>query len=78
VWACPGGALETTLDRLVHFLNAAGVLVLWVGSHQRMPHQTLRLALQRVGFRIESGTCCENGVAISARPLESTPVAKVA
>jgi hypothetical protein len=71
-------ALETTLDQLVHFLNAAGVLVVWVGSHQRMPHQTLRLALRRVGFRIESGTCCENGVAISARRLAATPVAKVA
>jgi hypothetical protein len=71
-------ALETTLDQLVHFLSAAGVLVVWVGCHERMPNRTLRLALQRLGFRIESGTCCENGVAVCARRLESNPVAKVA
>jgi hypothetical protein len=61
-------ALETTLDQLVHFLSAGGVLA----------HQTFRPVLQKLGFRIEAGTCCENGVAISARRLESTPVAKVA
>jgi hypothetical protein len=72
------GALETTLDQLAHFLNAAGVLVAWVGPHERMPNRTLRLALEGLGFRIESGTCCENGVAVSARRLESNPVAKVA
>jgi hypothetical protein len=71
-------ALATTLDWLVHFLRPAGALVIWVGPHERMPHQTLRLALEKLGFRIEVGTCCENGVAISARRLDSTPVAKAA
>jgi hypothetical protein len=70
--------LETTLNWLVHFLSAGGVLVIWVGPHERMPNRTLRLALERLGFRIESGTCCENGVAVCARRLESNPVAKVA
>jgi hypothetical protein len=68
-------ALATTLDSLVHFLSAAGV---WVGSHERMPNRTLRLALERLDFRIESGTCCENGVAVSARRIESIPAAEVA
>jgi hypothetical protein len=71
-------ALESTLAGLVHFLSTAGVLVVWVGVRDRMPNRTLRLALGRLGFRIESGTCCENGVAISARRLESNPIAKVA
>jgi hypothetical protein len=71
-------ALETTLDWLVHFLSAAGVLVIWVGPHERMPNQTLSLALKRLGFRIESGTSCENGVAIAARRLDSVPAAKAA
>jgi hypothetical protein len=71
-------ALATTIDWLVHFLSAAGVLVVWVGTHERMPSRTLRLALERLGFRIESGTCCENGVAISARRIESIPAAEVA
>jgi hypothetical protein len=71
-------ALTTALDWLVHFLSAAGVLVVWVGSHECMANRALRLALERLGFRIESGTYCENGVAISARRLESIPAAEVA
>jgi hypothetical protein len=71
-------ALETTLNWLVHFLSAGGALVIWVGPNEAMPNRTLRLALGRLGFRIESGTCCENGVAVCARRLESNPVAKVA
>jgi hypothetical protein len=70
--------LATTLDHLVHFLNAVGVLVVWVGPHERIPNRMLRSALERLRFRIESGTCCENGVAVCARRLESNPVAKVA
>ena len=71
-------ALATTLDWLVHFLSPSGVLVVWIGPHERMPHQALRLALETLGFRIEVGTCCENGLAISARRLESTAAAKAA
>jgi hypothetical protein len=70
------GALEAALDQLAHFLSAAGVLVVWLGPGERMPNRTLRLALERLGFRIESGTCCENGVAVCTRRLESSPVAK--
>jgi hypothetical protein len=60
-------ALETALDGLVHFLSTAGVLVVWVSARDRIPIQLLRLALDRLGFRIEAGTTCETGVAISAR-----------
>jgi hypothetical protein len=71
-------ALATTLDWLVHFLSPAGALVIWVGPHECMPSQALRLALEKLGFRIQVGTCCENGVAISARRLESASAAKAA
>jgi hypothetical protein len=71
-------ALETTLDGLVHFLSTAGVLVVWVGARDRMLIQMLRLALDRLGFRIEAGTTCETGVTISARRLESSSIAKAA
>lgn len=71
-------ALEATLHGLVHFLSAGGVLVIWIGSQERMPDRKLRLALNRLGFRIESGTVCESGVAFAARRLESSPVAKAA
>jgi hypothetical protein len=70
--------LEATLDRLVHYLSAAGVLVVWIGPHERMPHRALRLALGRLGFRIETGTTCEHGIAIAARRLELKPAAKAA
>jgi hypothetical protein len=70
--------LEAILDRLVYFLSANGVLVVWVGPHERMPDRKLRIALTKLGFRIESGTVCENGVAVAARRLESSPVAKAA
>jgi hypothetical protein len=70
--------LEAILDRLVHFISANGVLVVWVGPHERMPDRKLRIALDKLGFRIESGTVCENGVAVAARRLESSPVAKAA
>jgi hypothetical protein len=79
VWREPSmKALETTLDWLVHLLTAAGVLVVWVGRHEPMSSQALRLLLERLGFRIESGTRCEGGVAISARRLEQSPNVKAA
>jgi hypothetical protein len=71
-------ALETTLDQLVHYLTASGVLVFWVGRHERMAHQLLGSALRRLGFRIESGTHCENGIAIAARRVDSVPATKAA
>ena len=71
-------ALEMTLDELVPFLSSTGVLAVWVGARDRIPIQILRLALDRSGFRIEAGTRCENGVAISARRLASNSIARVA
>ena len=77
-WPGPSfGVLEAALDGLVHFLSAAGVIVIWVGPRQ-MSSRALRLALKKFGFRIESGTRCEGGVAISARRIESSPLASVA
>jgi hypothetical protein len=71
------GVLEATLDRLVHFLSAAGVLVMWIGPRQ-MSGRALRVALKKFGFRIEAGTRCEGGVAISARRIEASPLASAA
>jgi hypothetical protein len=71
-------ALESTLRGIVHFVSTVGALVVWIGAGDRMPTQRLRLSLEKLGFRIESGTCCEGGVAVCARRLESRPVGKVA
>jgi hypothetical protein len=71
-------ALEATLDWFVHFLKPTGVLVVWVSPHERTANQKLRVILARMGFRIESASRCENGVAIAARRMEAGPAAKVA
>jgi hypothetical protein len=62
--------LVTTLDWLVHLLIRTGVLVIWVGSAELGTHQRLRLALDKLGFRIESGSRIEGGVAVFARRVE--------
>ena len=70
--------LEATLDRLVQYVSAFGALVLWIGPHECIANQAPGLVVQRLGFRIESGTSCENGIAIAARRLDSVPAAKAA
>ena len=64
-------ALETTLDWLVHFLAPASALVIWIDSHGRPDHQKLGSILERLGFRVEAGTRCEHGLAISARRMDA-------
>jgi hypothetical protein len=60
-------ALEATLDWLVHFVKWSGVLVIRVDSEDRAGNRKLKSMLEGLGFRIEVGTRCERGVAISAR-----------
>src|SRR5262245_44847014 len=69
-WELPSiKALETTLDWLVHFLTPAGALVIWIDPHT--DHQRLGTMLERLGFRVEAGTRCERGIAVSARRLDA-------
>jgi hypothetical protein len=70
--------LEATLGWLVHYLNSTASVVAWVGPHERAPHRRLGPALQRLGFRIESGTSCQDGVAIAARRFDAMSIAKAA
>jgi hypothetical protein len=74
----PNESIEATLNRLVDFLSAAGTLAIWTGSHERAGSRKIRLALVKLGFRIEAGTSCEKGVVIAARRLSSAPAAKAA
>lgn len=71
-------ALETTLDWLVHFLTPTGVLVVSIDSSNRMDNQKLGLMLEQLGFRIEAGTCCEQGFVISARRRDAMQLAVAA
>jgi hypothetical protein len=76
--AQPMRDLEATLDRLVSFLGPAGVLVVWVASRESMPDRKLRLLFERLAYRVESGTCCEGGIALCARPIEACLLGKAA
>jgi hypothetical protein len=71
-------ALETTLDWLVHFLGPRGVVTVWVGRDEAAAGRKLSSILDRLGFRIEAGTTCANGLAVAARRLETVPAAKAA
>jgi hypothetical protein len=62
-------ALETTLNWLVHFLASTSVVVIWINSTEHS--DGLVSMFGRLGFRIEAGTRCERGLAISARRLDA-------
>ena len=49
-------ALAATLDWLVHFLGAEGVLVVALDTPECQDRGKLRPMLARLGFRIEAGT----------------------
>jgi hypothetical protein len=70
-WQLPSiKALAATLDWLVHFLAPAGVLVIALDTRECPDRGKLRSMLARLGFRVEAGTHCEQGIAISARRLD--------
>lgn len=74
--AWPAGSmkdLQATLGRAAGVLSGSGVLVVWMGMRDSVMNQRLRQALGRLGFRIESGTGCEKGIAVAARRLGSIP-----
>ena len=71
-------ALETTLDWLVHFLGSSAVMAIWVDSQERAPNRKLAAMLEKLGFRIEIGTRCEHGLAVSARRRDAAQLAVAA
>jgi hypothetical protein len=71
-------ALETTLDWLVHFLASSAVLVIWIEQPEHAANRKLESMLERLGFRVEVGTRCEHGLAISARRRDAGQMAAAA
>jgi hypothetical protein len=70
-WQLPSlKALAATLDWLVHFLGAGGVLVIALDTRECPGHGKVRSMLARLGFRVEAGTRSDHGIAISARRLD--------
>jgi hypothetical protein len=71
-------ALETTVDWLVAYLRPLAVVVIWVDAQNPAGQRNLRTALERRGFRIETGRAHEHGFVISARRTETRPLSKAA
>jgi hypothetical protein len=71
-------ALEALLTRIVPFLNTRAALAIWVGAHQPDCGRKLQSAFERLGFRVEAGTRCENGLVLTARRQQLDHVAKAA
>ena len=65
-------ALESQLVWLAPLLAPTSVLVIWLDASDRLDHQTLGSMLERQGFRVEVGTRCEHGFAVSARPRDAS------
>ena len=70
-------ALETTLTWLVQYLGASAVLVIRLDPLECTANLRLKSILQNLGFQIEVGALCEQGLAVSAcrRDAQQTPVA---
>jgi hypothetical protein len=71
-------ALEVTLIWLVHYLGPKGVLAVWIDSNEPAAIRKLRAILGRLGFRVEAGTSCQNGLAVAARRCELIPLGQAA
>jgi hypothetical protein len=69
--------LEGLLKRVVPFLTARATIAIWIDSGAACGGK-LQAALQRLGFRIEAGTACENGFIVSAQRRDFSPLAQAA
>ena len=74
----PLRALDATLEWLLDFLNAPGVLVLWVDSQTSAANQELLAVLERRGLAIEATQLRAHGSALAARRRKMPPLAKAA
>lgn len=71
-------ALEALLKRVVPFLNARATIAIWIDAGAACGGSKLQAALERLGFRIEAGTACENGFIVSAERSDWSPLANAA
>jgi hypothetical protein len=70
--------LEGLLKRVVPFLTARATIAIWIDSGAVSGSNKLQAALERLGFRIEAGTACENGFIVSAQRRDFNPLANAA
>jgi hypothetical protein len=69
--------LEGLLKRVVPFLTARATIAIWIDAGAARGSK-LHIALERLGFRIEAGTACENGFIVSAQRRDFNPLANAA
>jgi hypothetical protein len=59
-------ALETHLDQISHYLGATSAIAVSIDSREGVPNPKIRAGLERIGFRIEAGVRCRQGLVLSA------------
>jgi hypothetical protein len=59
-------ALETHLAKISHYLGATSAIAVSIDSREGVPSLKIRAGLERLGFRIEAGVRCRQGLVLSA------------
>jgi hypothetical protein len=59
-------ALESHLGQISHYLGATSTIAVSIDSREGVPSLRIRAGLERLGFRIEAGVRCEQGLILSA------------
>jgi hypothetical protein len=59
-------ALETHLVQISHCLGATAAIAVSIDSREGVPSLRIRAGLERIGFRIEAGVRCRQGLVLSA------------
>jgi hypothetical protein len=59
-------ALETHLAKISQYLGATSAIAVSIDSREGVPSLKIRAGLERIGFRIEAGVRCRQGLVLSA------------
>jgi hypothetical protein len=59
-------ALESHLTQISHYLGATSAIAVSIDSREAVPSLKIRAGLERIGFRIEAGVRCRQGLVLSA------------
>lgn len=65
------GAIEASLAQISQFLSASAAIAVLIDSHESGFCLKIRTKLEQMGFRIEAGVRCHQGLVLSAYRLGS-------
>jgi hypothetical protein len=71
-------ALERVLVQIAPLLNGQASIATWIDSNELHRGRRIQVLLERLGFRVESGTKCEVGFVLAARRSEPVSLALAA